>query len=93
MIDGHKINDVENAEMIFGEGEGAAGGAITVPNPIGINNKQYEFDYYCAMAAAGLFSLVDMEQYPNADDISQKIINRTKTFAKKVKEAFPNAFL
>lgn len=72
---------------VFGEGE-----AVTIPNPLSISNKKYNFDYYCAMAAAQLYSLVDMEQFPNADDSATKIVNRTKIFANKVKSAFPDAF-
>ena len=78
------------SEMILGDGE--AGAEITVPNPIGVINNKYNFDYYCAMAAAGLYALVDMQQYPNGDDIAQKIVSRTKIFGEKIKSAFPDAF-
>ena len=79
---------MKNEDMTFG----ADGGEITIPDVMKITNQKFSYDYYCAMAAAQLYSLVDMAQYPNADDICRKIVNRTKIFGDLVKSNFPDAF-
>lgn len=78
----------DNKEMVFGEGDVS----IEIPNPLSVDHKTYNFDYYCAMAAAGLFALTDPEQFPNSDDAATKIVNRAKIFGNKVRGAFPGAF-
>ena len=79
-----------NNDNIFGEGEGGA--TIAIPNPMNIQHKKYNFDFYCALAAQQLFSMVDMEQYSNTSDITQKVINRIEYFAKEIKKKWPEAF-
>ena len=74
----------------FGAGEE---GGVSVPNPIGIDNDKYNFDYYAATAALHLFSMIDPEQYKNIEDVSNKIATRAKTFANKIRSTFPGAFV
>ena len=78
----------EEKEMILGEGDVS----ITIPNPMSIDNKSFNADYYGAWVAGQLFSMMDPVQHTNADETANMVCKRTAAFVAKVKSTFGGAF-
>lgn len=78
----------EDKEMVFGEGDVS----IEIPNPMSIDNKSFNADYYGAWVAGQLFSMLDPVQHTNADETANMVCKRVKTFVSKVQGMFGGAF-